>query len=127
VLRDPQNFFKHGYHHAKKKKDHLGFPSEMTDAFIMDNVETYQRLFGSVSAIMVCFTLRFWYEHPITNSAKQTQAVLMKRLKIENPSELRRRDFVRKVLPIVGEFVRRKSHLELKVERPPDSQGHRSK
>ena len=74
----------------------------------MDNLETYKRLFGAVSAIMVCFTLRFWYEHPITPSAKKTQAKLMKRLGVKNPDEVGRREFLRRVLPIVGEFAKRR-------------------
>ncbi len=115
MLRNPQNFFKHGYHyHAKMDRDHVGFPPVITDGFIMDNVETFHRLFGSVSAIMVCFTLRFWYENPVTPSAKKTQAVLMKRLKVKNPGEVGRPEFVRRVLPIVGEFARRRSHLEFR-------------
>jgi hypothetical protein len=113
MLRNPQNFFKHGHHyHAKSDKDHVAFPPVITDGFIMDNVETYTRLFGAVSAIMVCFTLRFWYENPITRSAKKTQAVLIKRLRVKNPGEVGRREFLRRVLPIVGEFARRKPHVE---------------
>jgi len=110
MLRNPQTFFKHGYHHAKTDKDQVSFPPLMTDGIIMDNVETYQRLFGAVSPLMVCFTLRFWFENPITPSAKKTHENLVKRLEVTNALEVGRREFIRKVLPIVGEFAR--SHLE---------------
>jgi hypothetical protein len=114
AIRNPQNFFKHGEHdrnyRGKKDKDAIEFPYELIEAVLSDNVETYHRLFGAVSALMVCFALRFDFEHPIIRSAKNTKAKLVRRFGIEEIS--RKPDFIRKVLPIVGEFALRKPHLE---------------
>jgi hypothetical protein len=110
IIRNPQNFFKHGdhdkhgKHKPKTKKDELPFPPGMPDAFIYDNVFTYQRLFGGVSQIMVCFTLRFAFENSGHPAFKNVTDAIMNRFGLKQISELGRREFFRKVLPIVGEF-----------------------
>jgi hypothetical protein len=110
IIRNPQNFFKHGdhdrhgHHKPKAKKDELPFPPNMPDAFIYDNVRTYSRLFGGVSQIMVCFALRFMFENPGPPAFKNAHNQILQRLGLKQPSEIGRREFFRKVLPIVGEF-----------------------
>ncbi len=46
AMLSPQNFFKHGYHKQKKRKpDLLGYAPEVIEVYVMDNIETYNRLF----------------------------------------------------------------------------------
>src|SRR6266542_4349619 len=62
-IRNPQNFFKHGYH-KQRFKDVSSFTPELTEMFLIDNVAVYQDLFASVTIPMTVFALRFSIMHP---------------------------------------------------------------
>src|SRR6266567_4092537 len=62
-IRNPQNFFKHGYH-KQRFKDVSSFTPELTEMFLIDNVAVYQDLFGVLTIPMIIFALRFSLTHP---------------------------------------------------------------
>ena len=62
-IRNPQNFFKHGYH-KQRFKDVSSFMPNMTEMFLIDNVAVYQDLFESLTIPMVVFALRFSLTYP---------------------------------------------------------------
>jgi hypothetical protein len=62
-IRNPQNFFKHGYH-KQRFKDVASFTPEMTEMFLIDNIAVYQELFGVLTIPMIIFALRFSLTHP---------------------------------------------------------------
>jgi hypothetical protein len=116
TLRSPQNFFKHGNHKQKQQyKDIVSYSHQMTDLFLMDDVETYHRLFGSASVLMVCLALRYSFENPSALPMKQTKAKLGQRLDIGSLEKLRKPDFFKVVLPhmraIAAELAVTRGHL----------------
>jgi hypothetical protein len=125
VIRNFQNFFKHGAHdrnlRGKRDKDVIEFPYEMTAAILSDNIEVYHRLFGGVSALMVCFSLWFECEHAVIESFKRTKIKLLKRLGLSRTP--RKPEFIRLVLPIVGEFADDVSLPHIKVAVRPTKGG----
>jgi hypothetical protein len=106
ILRSPQNFFKHGRHKQKHRdQDIVTYAHEMTDLFLLDNVQTYHDLFGSSSALMVCFALKFSFEHPQALPMKVTKERLARHADVKVLSKLRKPEFVRKVLPLLTKFL----------------------
>lgn len=113
IMRSPQNFFKHGHHKQKHRdQDVVTYAHEMTDLFLLDNVETYHRLFGSSSALMVCYALKFSFEHPKALPMEVTKERLARHTDVEVLRKLRKPEFIGKVLPILTKSLVRSSHLE---------------
>lgn len=116
ILRSPQNFFKHGYHKQQQRyKDIVAYRPQMTDLFLMGNIETYHRLFGSASVLMLCFALRYSFENPSALPMSQTKSKLAKRIEIEKLTELRKPQFFKTIVPhlraIAAELAVTRGHL----------------
>jgi hypothetical protein len=112
-IRSPQNFFKHGHHKQKQKyKDIVNYTPELTEMFLVDAVEAYHCLFGSASALMLCFALRFSFDHPTALPMKETKAKLAKSVEVEKLGELRKPEFLNKVLPLLAKLAVKRPHLE---------------
>ncbi len=103
-LRNPQNFFKHGYH-KQPFKDVSSFTPILTEMFLIDNVAVYQDLFTSLTVLMAVFALRFSLSHPKglpLVAFKFANAIVAEGPEIENLRALNRKEFLKAALPIVA-------------------------
>jgi hypothetical protein len=64
-IKDPQNFFKHGYH-KQPFSDVSSFTPAMTEAFLIDGISMYEKLFRAVTTPMIIFAIRVSLIHPET-------------------------------------------------------------
>lgn len=103
-LRNPQNFFKHG-HHKQPSKDFSSFAPELTETFLIDNIATYQDLFGSLTVLMTVFALRFSLLHPEglpLAAFKFANNIVLDSAQTKKLRACGREDFLRLALPIVA-------------------------
>lgn len=103
-IRNPQNFFKHGYH-KQPFKDVSSFGPPLTEIFLIDNVAVYQNLFGSVTVLMIAFALRFSFSNPKVLpliALKFSDAILPEGPEIEKLRGVNRKGFLQAALPIIA-------------------------
>jgi hypothetical protein len=103
-IRNPQNFFKHGYH-KQPFKDVASFTPEMTEIFLIDNIAVYQDLFASLTVLMTVFALRFSIMYPEglpLVSFKFADAKVPKGAEIEKLASIPRKQFLQVALPLVA-------------------------
>jgi hypothetical protein len=103
-LRNPQNFFKHGYH-KQPFRDVASFTPEMTQIFLIDNVAVYQDLFGVLTVPMIVFAPRFSIEHPkgLPLIAFQfADGKVLQATEIKKLAAISREDFFGAALPLVA-------------------------
>jgi hypothetical protein len=103
-LRNPQNFFKHGYH-KQPFRDVASFTPQMTEVFLIDNVAVYQDLFGVLTIPMIVFALRFSIEHPkgLPLVAFQfADGKVLEATEIKKLAALSKEDFLEAALPLVA-------------------------
>ncbi len=106
-IRNPQNFFKHGYH-KQRFKDVSSFTPELTEMFLIDNVAVYQDLFASVTIPMTVFALRFSIMHPKglpLVAFKFANAIVPEGREIKKLATASSKEFFQVALPLVAKRV----------------------
>ena len=94
-IRSPQNFFKHGRHRQGRDKNVVVHIPILTELVLIDCASMYQRLFDSLTPLMMLFALRYSLFNPEAFPIKiDTEGI-----EIENLARLSRPDFLKKVLP----------------------------
>jgi hypothetical protein len=104
AIRAPQNFFKNGRY--------TGHTEMWTELVLVDCLSMHQRLFGTLSPMMLLFALRHSPFNPGAFPIKAT----VKGFKIEDLRRFSRAEFLKKVLPRfrgkVGDLPPKSTHWE---------------
>ena len=115
TLRAPQNFFKHGRYTGQKQKGRVGHTPMWTELILADCLSMHQRLFRTLSPMMLLYAFRYSLFNPGAFPIK----VRVKGLKIENLRRFSRREFLEKVFP---NFRGKLGDLRLHSGEPPKSE-----
>ena len=105
-IRNPQNFFKRGYH-KQPFKNVSSFTPEMTEMFLIDNIAVYQDLFGVLTIPMIIFALRFSLTHPRglpLIAFKFADQKPVQAAEVEKLRGLNRKEFFQSALSIVAKL-----------------------
>ncbi len=106
VIRNPQNFFKHGDYTGLPKHKTVSHSPDLTDMILADNIGTYSRLFGTSTPLMDLFLLRYSWSFPESKvSLKTLEIELAKRIKIKEAARLSRIRFLEILLPLIVEIT----------------------
>jgi hypothetical protein len=97
--REPQNFFKHGWKNLKGK---VRYAPKYGEILMYDSAACHDRLFGSLPPLMRLFVLRFTLSHPFALKV-DAEEYFLKGIKIHNLRELKRSEFLERVLPVLAE------------------------
>jgi hypothetical protein len=106
VIRNPQNFFKHGDYTGLPKQKTVSHSPDLTDMILADNIGTYRRLLRTSTPLMDLFLLRYSWSFPESKvSLKTLEIELVKRIKIEEAARLSRLRFLKVLLPLIVEIT----------------------
>jgi hypothetical protein len=94
-MRSAQNLFKHGRHEVRQWKRFSLLIPEFTELVMIDCASMYQRLFDTLSPLMLLFALRYSLFNPDAFPIK----VETKGIEIENLRGFTRHEFLKKVFP----------------------------
>jgi hypothetical protein len=95
ALRAPQNFFKHGRYTGQQAKGQVGNTPIWTELILADCLSMHQRLFGTLTPMMLLYALRYSLFNPRAFPTK----IEVKGIKIEDLRRFSRREFLEKVFP----------------------------
>jgi hypothetical protein len=96
LLRMSQNFFKHGTDRKfKHRKGIIGYVPMFTELVLVDCLSMYQRLFDTLTSLMMLFALHFWLSNPRAYPIQITA----EGIEIEDLRRFTRAEFLEKVLP----------------------------
>ncbi len=117
AIRAPQNFFKHGKYTGQRHKGVVGNTEMWTELVLVDCLSMHQRLFDSLTPMMMLFALRYSLFNPGAFPIK----VAVKGFKIEDLRRLSRSQFLKEVFPRfrgkIGDLPPKTAHWE---ESPAD-------
>jgi hypothetical protein len=112
AIRAPQNFFKNGRYTGQRHKGFVRNTEMWTELVLVDCLSMHQRLFGTLSPMMLLFALRHSPFNPGAFPIKAT----VKGFKIEDLRRFSRAEFLKKVLPRfrgkVGDLPPKSTHWE---------------
>ena len=108
ALRNPQNFYKHGHYGARDKKKHKVHQlPDFTEMILVDNVSTYNRVFGLSTPLLDVFMFRFSLMFPESKVSLKTYGnkLVERGLNVASLARLSRKRFYDILVPLFIEFT----------------------
>ena len=96
VVRDVDNFFKHGYRDFEKELDFSPF---YTQIVMLDSVDCHAFLYGQGTPIMRLFSTRFLMCNPDFLGPTQSKSLVLEGINVYGLDKIDRREFFKKLWP----------------------------